>query len=177
MFCDRPIDWAATAAWAQAVLTFIGIIASGWIAAAVSQRPSLAQKHQRLSALAAIGDNARKTLVGAARFAESAAGTMGPHYFDVSLIDSAIFALDSVVLWEVSPGTLAADVIRTREYLVAAKTEMTRVVASGAKRKAPDLGNFWAGAVDQAADLCGKVTSEAMFAARAEMHWWLPRRT
>ncbi|MDO8902521.1 MAG: hypothetical protein Q7V15_14330 [Phenylobacterium sp.] len=169
-------DSSATAAWAQAFLSFVAIVVSGYLAAKVAGRPTLTARHQRLAALSGLVGVARQ-IIKAAQAEASAVGnsTSSSPAFDLNRFDRTIDALKTIPILEVSPGILVEDLIELQENLTSARDEMAKLL-----RDAPsgigvyNTALFYEGARRHAEELERKLIIEAMAAARAERRWWQP---
>ena len=121
MFCFGEIDWGVAAAWAQAVLSFLGIVVGAYIAAKVAGLPVLSARHQRLAALVGLIDAGVVLLRLAKKYADDYdAGTLGI-VDPPSKFDRAIASITAVPLLDVSPGVLISGLIELREDLAFAR--------------------------------------------------------
>ena len=168
-------DAGATAAWAQALLSFAGIVVGAYIAARVAGLPTLANRHQRLAALAGMIDVARKVLKAASKESSvfDGPGVTGVAAFDLSRFDRTIAALAAVPLFEVSPGVLVEGLIELQENLASARDEMELLISPKPDRPKNNMHHFYGAAIRQAEGLLSDVTSAAMVASRAERRWLL----
>jgi hypothetical protein len=156
------------------LVTGLGIIASGYIAAKVTQRPILAARHERLSALSAIADNGRRVLAEAKMECDN---------FDADTTISPVFELDrfrriesaiaGLPLLEISPGYLVDGLLELRADLINGLITMDDFL-----RNAPagvgghNIGGRFDNGLTRAELLLRNVMLEAGKASKAETNWW-----
>ncbi|MFZ5719218.1 MAG: hypothetical protein ACOY5Y_07090 [Pseudomonadota bacterium] len=172
----RRMDGATAAAWAQAILTFAGIVASGWIAARVAALPILASRHQRLSALVCIVSAGVERLDRAQRLSDDYDDGVLGLVDDPATFDRVIEAIGHLPLLEISPGALVSGLLELRENLALARklvADLQQVVIEGpvvARNNGARISPW----LEAARGLESNVVEFAAEAARAERQWWLP---
>lgn len=170
------IDWNASAAWAQAILSFVGIIASGYIAAKVAGLPALTARHQRLAALASIVGEAVGLLKAAQAFCDEYDARPAGLTHDLGPFDRHLTVVAGLPFLEITPGTLVHGLIQVREDVAKARAHVETinhalVSGSPASRYMGKRIGEWA----QNAEMFEAVVAGfAEQAAEAERNWWKP---
>lgn len=185
MFCGGEIDWSATAAWAQAVLSALAIFVSTYVAARVANLPGLTARHQRLGALLAIVRNHQQMLQEASKAADDHDNEEPrPLSFDISRLDRALKALEGLPLIEYS-AEVVDKLIYLETRIMHVREEMDGLRTAHELREGQPLTLDQSlvmhsrtlqirGVAESTQDLVDILEGERALSAYAEKHWLRP---
>jgi hypothetical protein len=124
MFCSANIDWSATAAWAQAILSALAIFAAVWLQDRDRRIRAEERQRSRRTAILTVAKNCVGTLEQLDRRARDRRLTLGRFGFYEDELEADLAAMTGLDLLEIGDAKLMAELMRVRRL---AKTARRRL--------------------------------------------------
>lgn len=126
MFGNGSIDWSASAAWAQAILSGLAIFAAVWLQDRGHKLAQRARDRERINALTTIVEHCVATLAQLNLRAQKGELTFGRFGFYEDETSADLAAVSAVDLSQIANPEVSTQVMKIRRLLTTARRRLAR---------------------------------------------------